>query len=62
MRTFKVNLTNIEHLQTIVVQAETEAEAVEQAKQVFEDGNAYVYSNELVVDEVYKKQTIVLSK
>lgn len=54
MKKYRVSLTNIEHLQSIEVEAETRDEAVEKATQVFEDGNAYVYSNELKTDGVFE--------
>ena len=54
MNTYNINLTNIERLQQLEIEAETRTEAVEKAKQMFEDGQCSVVSNEITVAGVYK--------
>lgn len=54
MNKYSINLTNIERLQQLEIQADSRAEAVEKAKEMFEAGMISVVSNEVMVNGVYK--------
>lgn len=54
MNKYSINLTNIERLQQLEIEAETRTEAVEKAKEMFEAGMISVVSNEVMVAGVYK--------
>ncbi len=54
MNKYSINLTNIERLQQLEIEAETRTEAVEKAKELFEAGMVSVVSSEVLVNGVYK--------